>query len=36
MKKQNEMITDPIKLRERINKIKTTIEILKRKIHNDE
>ena len=30
------MITDPIKLKERINKIKTTIEILKRKINNDE
>lgn len=34
--KQNEMITDPIKLKERIDKIKTTIEILKRKINNDE
>lgn len=33
---KNKMITDPIKLKERINKIKTTIEILKRKIHNDE
>ena len=34
--KQNEMITDPIKLKERIDKIKTTIEILKHKIYNDE
>ena len=34
--KQNEMITDPIKLKERINKIKTTIEILKRKIYGGE
>ena len=30
------MITDPIKLKERIDKIKTTIEILKRKIRDDE
>ena len=30
--KQNEMITDPIKLKERIDKIKTTIEVLKQKI----
>lgn len=34
--KQNKMITDPIKLKERIDKIKTTIEILKRKIRDDE
>ena len=34
--KQNKMITDPIKLKERIDKIKATIEILKRKINNDE
>ena len=34
--KQNKMITDPVKLKERIDKIKRTIEILKRKIHNDE
>ncbi len=34
--KQNEMITDPIKLKERIDKIKTTIEILRRKIFDGE
>ena len=34
--KQNEMITDPIKLKERIDKIKTTIEILKQKIFDGE
>jgi hypothetical protein len=34
--KQNEMITDPIKLKERIDKIKTTIRILERKIWDDE
>ena len=33
---KNKMITDPIKLKERINKIKTTIEILKRKIYGGE
>ena len=30
------MITDPIKLEERVDQIKTTIEILKRKSREDE
>lgn len=34
--KQNEMITDPVKLKERINKIEKTIEILKQKIFDGE
>jgi hypothetical protein len=35
MSKENQ-ITDPIKLQKRIDKIKANIEILKRKINNDE